>query len=245
MRLGQGWKAWSLQSRVGVALKTGLLRIFELFGLQIIGRAGTDSPGKIAPRAGQKEVNRERLLARWRISRAPARGGAPGGDSDCPGVAAACGSRSPCSPGDFQATSAQRLCRMRLGSGAFAACCVAIEVVGVAIFIRGFFPAPVRSSVRPEHGVETPAPEPVAGMDPLPGGPRFHSAPPRNSLHCVGCFCVIQLGGNRSRPLWYQFKPRVTPARLLVCSYALIPVSFPDNPLNHSQFRFPVLSNRF
>ncbi|XP_050011566.1 GPI ethanolamine phosphate transferase 2 isoform X2 [Alexandromys fortis] len=52
---------------------------------------------------------------------------------------------------------------MRLGSGAFAACCVAIEVVGVAIFIRGFFPAPVRSSVRPEHGVETPAPEPVAG----------------------------------------------------------------------------------
>ncbi|XP_057627760.1 GPI ethanolamine phosphate transferase 2 isoform X2 [Chionomys nivalis] len=52
---------------------------------------------------------------------------------------------------------------MRLGSGAFAACCVAIEVVGVAIFIRGFFPAPVRSSARPEHGVETPAPEPVAG----------------------------------------------------------------------------------
>ncbi|XP_036057603.1 GPI ethanolamine phosphate transferase 2 isoform X3 [Onychomys torridus] len=52
---------------------------------------------------------------------------------------------------------------MRLGSGAFAASCVAIEVIGVAIFIRGFFPAPVRSSARPEHGVETPAPEPVAG----------------------------------------------------------------------------------
>ncbi|KAK7803625.1 hypothetical protein U0070_002520 [Myodes glareolus] len=51
---------------------------------------------------------------------------------------------------------------MRLGSGAFAACCVAIEVIGVAIFIRGFFPAPVRSA-RPEHGVEIPAPEPVAG----------------------------------------------------------------------------------
>ncbi|XP_052591675.1 GPI ethanolamine phosphate transferase 2 isoform X3 [Peromyscus californicus insignis] len=52
---------------------------------------------------------------------------------------------------------------MRLGSGAFAASCVAIEVIGFAIFIRGFFPAPVRSSARPEHGVETPAPEPVAG----------------------------------------------------------------------------------
>ncbi|XP_006250579.1 GPI ethanolamine phosphate transferase 2 isoform X4 [Rattus norvegicus] len=53
---------------------------------------------------------------------------------------------------------------MRLGSGAFAASCVAIEVIGVAIFIRGFFPAPVRSSARPEHGAETPAPEPVAGV---------------------------------------------------------------------------------
>lgn len=53
---------------------------------------------------------------------------------------------------------------MRLGSGAFAASCVAIEVIGVAIFIRGFFPAPVRSSARPEHDAETPAPEPVAGV---------------------------------------------------------------------------------
>ncbi|XP_028638188.1 GPI ethanolamine phosphate transferase 2 isoform X1 [Grammomys surdaster] len=53
---------------------------------------------------------------------------------------------------------------MRLGSGAFAASCVAIEVIGVAIFIRGFFPAPVRSFARPEHGAETPAPEPVAGV---------------------------------------------------------------------------------
>ncbi|KAL1789353.1 GPI ethanolamine phosphate transferase 2 isoform X1 [Sigmodon hispidus] len=52
---------------------------------------------------------------------------------------------------------------MRLGSGVFAASCVAIEVIGVAIFIRGFFPAPVRSSARPEQGVETPAPEPMAG----------------------------------------------------------------------------------
>ncbi|XP_027796557.2 GPI ethanolamine phosphate transferase 2 isoform X2 [Marmota flaviventris] len=52
---------------------------------------------------------------------------------------------------------------MRLGSGAFAASCVAIEVLGVAIFLRGFFPAPVRSSSRTQHRAEPPAPEPAAG----------------------------------------------------------------------------------
>ncbi|XP_045384049.1 GPI ethanolamine phosphate transferase 2 isoform X2 [Lemur catta] len=52
---------------------------------------------------------------------------------------------------------------MRLGSGTFAACCVAIEVLGVAVFLRGFFPAPVRSSARTEHRAEPPAPEPSAG----------------------------------------------------------------------------------
>ncbi|XP_014442634.1 GPI ethanolamine phosphate transferase 2 isoform X3 [Tupaia chinensis] len=51
---------------------------------------------------------------------------------------------------------------MRLGSGTFAACCVAIEVLGTAVFLRGFFPAPVRSSARTEHK-EPPAPEPSAG----------------------------------------------------------------------------------
>ncbi|XP_011826303.1 PREDICTED: GPI ethanolamine phosphate transferase 2 isoform X1 [Mandrillus leucophaeus] len=52
---------------------------------------------------------------------------------------------------------------MRLGSGTFATCCVAIEVLGIAVFLRGFFPAPVRSSARAEHGAELPAPEPSAG----------------------------------------------------------------------------------
>uniref|UniRef100_A0A2I2Z3E2 Phosphatidylinositol glycan anchor biosynthesis class G (EMM blood group) n=1 Tax=Gorilla gorilla gorilla TaxID=9595 RepID=A0A2I2Z3E2_GORGO len=52
---------------------------------------------------------------------------------------------------------------MRLGSGTFATCCVAIEVLGIAVFLRGFFPAPVRSSARAEHGAEPPAPEPSAG----------------------------------------------------------------------------------
>uniref|UniRef100_F7H4K9 Phosphatidylinositol glycan anchor biosynthesis class G (EMM blood group) n=1 Tax=Callithrix jacchus TaxID=9483 RepID=F7H4K9_CALJA len=52
---------------------------------------------------------------------------------------------------------------MRLGAGTFAACCVAIEVLGIAVFLRGFFPAPVRSSAGTEHGAEPPAPEPSAG----------------------------------------------------------------------------------
>ncbi|XP_053433475.1 GPI ethanolamine phosphate transferase 2 isoform X3 [Nycticebus coucang] len=52
---------------------------------------------------------------------------------------------------------------MRLGSGTFAACCVAVEVLGIAVFLRGFFPVPVRSSARAEHRTEPPAPEPSAG----------------------------------------------------------------------------------
>ncbi|KAF6372296.1 phosphatidylinositol glycan anchor biosynthesis class G [Rhinolophus ferrumequinum] len=52
---------------------------------------------------------------------------------------------------------------MRMGSGTFAACCIAIEVLGVALFLRGFFPAPVRSSSGTEHQAEPPAPEPAAG----------------------------------------------------------------------------------
>uniref|UniRef100_A0A673TDY7 Phosphatidylinositol glycan anchor biosynthesis class G n=1 Tax=Suricata suricatta TaxID=37032 RepID=A0A673TDY7_SURSU len=52
---------------------------------------------------------------------------------------------------------------MRLGSGTFAAGCVVIEVLGVALFLRGFFPAPVRSSSRTGHQAEPPAPEPSAG----------------------------------------------------------------------------------
>ncbi|KAM5285191.1 GPI ethanolamine phosphate transferase 2 isoform 1-T1 [Hipposideros larvatus] len=54
---------------------------------------------------------------------------------------------------------------MRLGAGTFAACCVAIEVLGVALFLRGFFPAPVRSSSGTEHPAEPPAPEPAAGAN--------------------------------------------------------------------------------
>ncbi|KAG8508609.1 GPI ethanolamine phosphate transferase 2, partial [Galemys pyrenaicus] len=60
---------------------------------------------------------------------------------------------------------AWRACAMRLGSGTFAACCVVIEVLGVAVFLRGFFPAPVRSASRTEHLAEPPVPEPAAGAD--------------------------------------------------------------------------------
>uniref|UniRef100_A0A8C0D3D5 Phosphatidylinositol glycan anchor biosynthesis class G n=1 Tax=Balaenoptera musculus TaxID=9771 RepID=A0A8C0D3D5_BALMU len=52
---------------------------------------------------------------------------------------------------------------MRLGSGTFAACCVVIEVLGVALFLRGFFPVPVCSFSGTEHQTESPAPEPSAG----------------------------------------------------------------------------------
>ncbi|XP_023556320.1 GPI ethanolamine phosphate transferase 2 isoform X2 [Octodon degus] len=52
---------------------------------------------------------------------------------------------------------------MRLGPGAFAASCVAIEVLGVAIFLRGFFPASVRSASPTGRLAEPAAPEPLAG----------------------------------------------------------------------------------
>lgn len=50
---------------------------------------------------------------------------------------------------------------MRLGCGAFAAGCVVIEVLGVALFLRGFFPAPARPE--PEPPAAPAAPEPLAG----------------------------------------------------------------------------------
>ncbi|XP_020757025.1 GPI ethanolamine phosphate transferase 2 isoform X7 [Odocoileus virginianus] len=50
---------------------------------------------------------------------------------------------------------------MRLGSGTFAAGCVVIEVLGVALFLRGFFPTPVFSGA--ERQAESPASEPSAG----------------------------------------------------------------------------------
>ena len=64
--------------------------------------------------------------------------------------------------------SARRVGTMRLGSGTFAAGCVVIEVLGVALFLRGFFPAPVFSGT--ERQAESPAPEPSAGTSapPLP-----------------------------------------------------------------------------
>ncbi|XP_043334315.1 GPI ethanolamine phosphate transferase 2-like [Cervus canadensis] len=57
--------------------------------------------------------------------------------------------------------SARRVGTMRLGSGTFAAGCVVIEVLGVALFLRGFFPTPVFSGA--ERQAESPAPEPSAG----------------------------------------------------------------------------------
>lgn len=63
---------------------------------------------------------------------------------------------------------------MRLGSGTFAAGCVVIEVLGFALFLRGFFPAPVFSGT--ERQAESPAPEPSAGTT-APPAPASVSAP--------------------------------------------------------------------
>ncbi|KYO35055.1 GPI ethanolamine phosphate transferase 2 [Alligator mississippiensis] len=46
---------------------------------------------------------------------------------------------------------------MRLRSGTFACCCVLLEALGVALFLRGFFPLPVRSLPRREARSGPPA----------------------------------------------------------------------------------------
>ncbi|NXD26273.1 PIGG transferase, partial [Spelaeornis formosus] len=50
--------------------------------------------------------------------------------------------------------------RMRLRSGVFASSCLLVQALGVALFLRGFFPVPVRSVPRREARSE-PAAEPV------------------------------------------------------------------------------------
>lgn len=69
---------------------------------------------------------------------------------------------------------------MRLGSGTFAACCVLIEVLGVALFLRGFFPTPVFSGA--ERQAESPAPEPSAGTTAPPHPERLCSRGSRGGL---------------------------------------------------------------
>lgn len=72
--------------------------------------------------------------------------------------------------------SERRVGTMRLGSGTFAAGCVVIEVLGVALFLRGFFPAPVFSGA--ERQAESPAPEPSAGTTAPPSPQRLCSPGP-------------------------------------------------------------------
>ncbi|KAM9507412.1 GPI ethanolamine phosphate transferase 2 isoform 3-T3 [Guaruba guarouba] len=57
---------------------------------------------------------------------------------------------------------------MRLRSGVFAASCLLVEVLGVALFLRGFFPVPVRSLPRREARGGFPA-------EPAPPGPGMVS----------------------------------------------------------------------
>ncbi|XP_014809291.1 PREDICTED: GPI ethanolamine phosphate transferase 2 isoform X4 [Calidris pugnax] len=57
---------------------------------------------------------------------------------------------------------------MRLRSGAFASCCLLVESLGVALFLRGFFPLAVRSLPRREARGDPPA-------EPVPPGPGMVS----------------------------------------------------------------------
>lgn len=77
--------------------------------------------------------------------------------------------------------------RLRLRSGALAAGCLLAEALGVALFLRGFFPLPVRSLPRGEARAEPPA-------EPAPPGPGRRlgwSAVSRCSPVCEG-FCALQ-----------------------------------------------------
>lgn len=60
---------------------------------------------------------------------------------------------------------------MRLRSGVFASSCLMVEALGVALFLRGFFPVPVRSLPRREARGDLPA-------EPAPPGPGKPSSPP-------------------------------------------------------------------
>ncbi|MEE6511174.1 hypothetical protein FKM82_017651 [Ascaphus truei] len=52
---------------------------------------------------------------------------------------------------------------MRVGSSVLASCCLLVQVLGLALFLRGFFPVPVRSQSRKTSISETP-PEPAAAL---------------------------------------------------------------------------------
>ncbi|KAM8939108.1 GPI ethanolamine phosphate transferase 2, catalytic subunit [Pelodytes ibericus] len=51
---------------------------------------------------------------------------------------------------------------MRVGSSVLACCCLLVQVLGLALFLRGFFPVPVRSQSRKSSRSDIPA-EPTAG----------------------------------------------------------------------------------
>ncbi|XP_068089997.1 GPI ethanolamine phosphate transferase 2 isoform X2 [Hyperolius riggenbachi] len=53
---------------------------------------------------------------------------------------------------------------MKIGSSALACCCLLVQVLGLALFLRGFFPVPVRSQSRRSSVADVPAePPPAAG----------------------------------------------------------------------------------
>ncbi|XP_036424535.1 GPI ethanolamine phosphate transferase 2 [Colossoma macropomum] len=55
---------------------------------------------------------------------------------------------------------------MRLSSSVFASFCLLIELVGIALFLRGFFPVPVKSSLSSKSKLSDLPAEPLAGNSP-------------------------------------------------------------------------------
>lgn len=53
---------------------------------------------------------------------------------------------------------------MKIGSSVLACCCLLVQVVGLALFLRGFFPVPVRSQARRSSASDVPAEPSAAGL---------------------------------------------------------------------------------
>lgn len=79
---------------------------------------------------------------------------------------------TPARPSPARQRPEQRPGSMRLRSGVFAAACLLMQALGVALFLRGFFPVPVRSVPRREVRGNPPA-------EPAPPGAGNPSSPDR------------------------------------------------------------------
>lgn len=71
---------------------------------------------------------------------------------------------------------------MKVRSSIFASTILILEVVGVALFLRGFFPVPVKSSLPSKNKLSDLPPEPLTGESSITGlaraSPRIHRVVP-------------------------------------------------------------------